>query len=384
LELEVDDNKVLFKEFNQEVRRLLGQEKPQQDIGDKPSPEDWAEFMEFDEDFQEGFSNIVSNIDIKEADEDFTPEVFDDTYLNMELTLPNGDGAEPAFARVTKQLRNANGLPIDTAHDNPILDSRMYEVDYQDGHKAAMAANAIAQNLFAQVDAEGNCHVLFDEIIDHCTNGKELKQQDPFLTTRSGTRQQRETTISWEILVQWKEWKDQSTSWIALKDMKDSFPVQRAEYSVRARISQEPAFAWWVSFVRKKRNRIITKVKSKYWVCTHKFGIRVPKSVAKTKRLHQANSDTLWWDAICKEAKNVRIAFEEFEGDVSAIPPGYQEIRCHMIFDIKMGETFRRKARMVADGHRTETPAALTYSSVVSRDSVLIALTIPALNDLIF
>jgi len=80
--------------------------------------------------------------------------------------------------------------------------------------------------------------------------------------------------------------------------------------------------------------------------------------------------------------KNVRIAFEEFEGDVSAIPPGYQEICCHMIFDIKMGENFRRKARMVADGHRPETPAALTYSAVVSRDSVRIALTIAALNDL--
>ena len=64
------------------------------------------------------------------------------------------------------------------------------------------------------------------------------------------------------------------------------------------------------------------------------------------------------------------------------IPPGYQEICCHMIFDIKMGENFRRKARMVADGHRTETPAALTYSSVVSRDSMRIALTIAALNDL--
>jgi len=95
--------------------------------------EDWAEFMEFDEDFQEEFSNSGSNDDIKEADEDFTPEVFDDTYLNMELALPNGDGTEPAFARVTKQLRDANGLPIGTAHANPILDSRMYEVEYQDG-----------------------------------------------------------------------------------------------------------------------------------------------------------------------------------------------------------------------------------------------------------
>ena len=131
---------------------------------------------------------IVSNDDFKEADNEFTPEVFDDTYLNMELALPSGDGTQPAFARVTKRLRDANGLPIGTAHDNPILDSRMYEVEYQDGHKSAMAANAIAQNLFAQVDAEGNRHVLFDEIIDHRTDGKEVKQQDAFLTTRSGTR----------------------------------------------------------------------------------------------------------------------------------------------------------------------------------------------------
>ena len=53
-----------------------------------------------------------------------------------------------------------------------------------------------------------------------------------------------------------------------------------------------------------------------------------------------------------------------------------------MIFDIKMGENFRRKARIVAGGHTTETPAALTYASVVSRDSVKIALTVAALNDL--
>ena len=47
-----------------------------------------------------------------------------------------------------------------------------------------------------------------------------------------------------------------------------------------------------------------------------------------------------------------------------------------------MGENFRRKARLVADGSRTETPAALTYSSVVSRDSVRIALLVASLNDL--
>jgi hypothetical protein len=37
---------------------------------------------------------------------------------------------------------------------------------------------------------------------------------------------------------------------------------------------------------------------------------------------------------------------------------------------------------MVAGGHTTETPASLTYASVVSRDSIRIALTMAALNDL--
>jgi hypothetical protein len=62
-------------------------------------------------------------------------------------------------------------------------------------------------------------------------------------------------------------------------------------------------------------------------------------------------------------------------------PPTYQEIICHMIFDVKM-EDFRRKAMFVAGGHTADTPHAMTYSSVVSRESVRIALTIAALNNL--
>ena len=60
---------------------------------------------------------------------------------------------------------------------------------------------------------------------------------------------------------------------------------------------------------------------------------------------------------ICKETKNVRIDFEEFEGGKEDIPPGYQFVNCHMIFDIKMGKEFRGKDRMVARGHITEAPS---------------------------
>jgi hypothetical protein len=45
-----------------------------------------------------------------------------------------------------------------------------------------------------------------------------------------------------------------------------------------------------------------------------------------------------------------------------------------MIFDIKLGENFRRKARYVAGRHTTDPTTSFTYSSVVSRESVQIAL----------
>jgi hypothetical protein len=78
--------------------------------------------------------------------------------------------------------------------------------------------------------------------------------------------------------------------------------------------------------------------------------------------------------------KEVRIAFNILpDGHAASI--GYQKIPCHMIFDVKM-EDFRRKARLVAGGHRTEAPATITYASVVSRETVRLALTIAALNNL--
>ena len=137
------------------------------------------------------------------------------------------------------------------------------------------------------------------------------------MTAKNGIRQRRETTAGWEMLVQWK---NGSTTWFSLKDMKKSYPVQVAEYCVHSWISAEPEFAWWVPYVLKKRNRIIAKVKSKYWKRTHKFGIQVTKSVQEAQRIDEQNGDTLWWDSICKEMANVRVAFEEFEGDKKPAP----------------------------------------------------------------
>jgi hypothetical protein len=63
--------------------------------------------------------------------------------------------------------------------------------------------------------------------------------------------------------------------------------------------------------------------------------------------LDRENYNTLWQDAVRKEMKNVGIAFKILNGEES-VPPTYQEICCHMIFDVKM-EYFRRKASFVKE-----------------------------------
>ncbi len=80
--------------------------------------------------------------------------------------------------------------------------------------------------------------------------------------------------------------------------------------------------------------------------------------------------------------KNIQPVIEVYEGDIKDLPPEYQCIKCHMIFDIKFGEDFRRKAPFMAGGHTTETPSMLTYSSVISQDSVCIVFLLAALNDI--
>ena len=60
---------------------------------------------------------------------------------------------------------------------------------------------------------------------------------------------------------------------------------------------------------------------------------------------------------------------------------GYKEITCHFVFDVKLDGSFTRKARFCANGSKTDVPKALSYSSVVSRESVRIAFLLASLND---
>ena len=81
-----------------------------------------------------------------------TPEI-NDNYVGVCVDLPLSDGM--AQGKVTKRARDNDGNPIGRANENPIKDSREYTVEFEDGRDADLAANVIAQSMYAQCVPEG-------------------------------------------------------------------------------------------------------------------------------------------------------------------------------------------------------------------------------------
>ena len=142
-----------------------------------------------------------------------------------------------------------------------------------------------------------------------------------------------------------------------------------------------------VKDVVRRRDRIVSKVKTRYWQKTHKFGIIIPKKVKEALDIDKATGTNFGELNIQKEMDNARIAFDKVTNTVKEMmdvnfPPGYQDIRCHMIFDINMDRNFNRKYCFVPGGHTPDPPVPITYSSVVYRGSMRVVFIIAALNDI--
>ena len=231
--------------------------------------------------------------------------------------------------------------------------------------------------MLTQVDSDSYSLSSMDSIIDHQRDPSQpIPMEDKYITTKSGQRRLRKSMKGWKLLIRWK---DKSKAWINLADMKEAHLVETAEYARARGISNEPAFAWWVPYTLRKREVILTAVKNWIRKTTHKYGIEVPRNVEHAHEIDARNGNTLWRDALKNEMYNVGVAFEILDEGAHA-PHGWKQVTRHLAWDVKMD--FTRKPRWVLDGHKTPDPIGSTYAGVVSRESVCIALTYAALNDL--
>ena len=80
--------------------------------------------------------------------------------------------------RVVGRKRDADDNPIGRAHANPILDTRRYDVEFDDGQVNELMAKIIAESMYSQCDPDGNQCVLLNATVDFFKNNTALSIED--------------------------------------------------------------------------------------------------------------------------------------------------------------------------------------------------------------
>lgn len=192
-------------------------------------------------------TGIIHNQDVFEPYEHDTEnpamisEANNDTYdslLPAELQPLHQDKQQQAVVKC--RYCDSDGNVKGRSHDNPYLDTRIYDVEFDDGNIKQYATNVIAKNILTQVDIENCNYLMLDEILDHRQMDTALTKENRFVVSKNDVKKWKKSTQGWELQILWK---DGSTSWVHLKDMKDSYPVvEVAEYAVTTGIEDQLAF----------------------------------------------------------------------------------------------------------------------------------------------
>ena len=120
-----------------------------------------------------------------------TPEI-GDNYINMELMLPHGDTLERGH--VTELKRDHEGNVIGRSNANTILDTLEYEVKFMDEDVTELTANVIAESMYAMCDENGDHILLFDAIVDHKKNNKDMSRAEQKFVDSRGKQQYKRST----------------------------------------------------------------------------------------------------------------------------------------------------------------------------------------------
>jgi len=155
------------EEFTETLNAALGEPLTEADLSSDPDYET-PELNSY-KDGTDGKVPFVPDIDGADAD-------MYDQYVGAYVELPTGDKMQTG--KVISQKRGADGDVKGVANTNPILDSRTYEVEFPDGEVTEYSANAIAENMFAQCDMEGNQFLLMSALVDHKKDGHAVEIAD--------------------------------------------------------------------------------------------------------------------------------------------------------------------------------------------------------------
>ncbi len=200
--------------FDETVASHLGPNATDQDF---PAEDLTPDFDYYDDDH---------DLDPDHGDHEVTPEV-GDNYLDAEISVLRGGTL--LKGRVTARKRDKDSNPIGLANANPILNTCEYTFTFYDGDGNVMSANLIAKAMYAQCDPNRNQYILLHSIIDHKRLDSAIRPLTHKVVQPDGRTYLRHSTVGWQLCCQWK---DGSISWESLADLKESHPIETAEYAL--------------------------------------------------------------------------------------------------------------------------------------------------------
>ena len=180
-------------------------------------------------------------------------------------------------------------------------------------------------------------------------------------------------------------WEDGSQTYEPLNVIAADSPVVCALYAQKNDLLDLPGWKRFKGIAKNQRKmtRMLNQAKLSSFrrEPQYQYGYLVPRNVKEALRFDKDNGNTYWQDAMALEMAQLKEynTFQDLRKGTKP-PDGHKKIRVHFVFAVK--HDGRHKARLVADGHLTETPLDSVYSGVVSLRSLRIVLFLAELNDL--
>ena len=211
-------------------------------------------------------------------------------------------------------------------------------MEFEDGRVESYYANQIAECILEESEVKPSTSHHIIDFCDHRKSEKALSDEDA--NAVRGRKVYKRTTKGWKSCA---ELSNGSTEWMNLNVAKEASPIKAVRYAVANKISNEPAFRWWVPYFINKEDRIISAVKRRAVKVrkNDKFELEIqkPNDVTRALKIDVETGTSHWREVLIKETRTVLPAFKILKKD-EKIPP----IELLTVFDIKMDLTSQKES----------------------------------------
>ena len=346
---------------------------------------------------------------VETVEEDDDEESSDDVDEQVELDLdsdagtkkkkedPNVDpaAAQKTFLKTAMEDAVNNGADLPTIDVSDILGRTFITTPDHDGEQKRakiVEAEFLQQRTADQMEPliRFKCSVgdeRFEQILtcnrmlQWCNQDKDKGEFFRLLSIQ-GHRKRANAKGGWQVHVQWasglSDWRD-------LNDIFRDDPITLSLYAKKNNLLDVPSWKRCKRYAKREKviGRMINQVRLKNFRNRprYKYGFQVPRNHEEAVLIDEREGNTKWQDSEVLEIDQL-LEYDTFEsrGKGAPTPEGYKKIPCHLIYDVKWDG--RHKARLVAGGHRTDTPVESTYSGVVSLLGVRMVTFLAELNEL--